>query len=138
MKRLSVSQSVSQSVCVSSAFHRRRRARRLKISHDGGRGPRCPETCNRDGPSAGRHVARAHVRHRFSMEMGEMKGSAVGPTARQRVVAATRGKRWSTEERPAWRMPGWSLLCVMHVRACAHVHDPFLHLRNGWTDCAQI
>ena len=98
----------------------------------------CPETCNRDGRTAGRHVARAHVRHWFSTEMGEMKGSAVGSLARQRLVAATRGQRASTEERPVWRMPGWSLLWLMHVRACAHVHDRFLHLGNGWADCAQI
>ena len=25
-----------------------------------------------------------------------------------------------------------------HVRTCAHVDNPFLHLRNGLADCAQI
>ena len=90
--------SVRQSVSVSSAFHRRRRARRLKISHDDGRGPMCPETCNRGGPTAGRHVARAHVRHWFSMETGELRVPLSGPQlgngwSQRRAVNARRQRR---------------------------------------------
>ena len=59
----------------------------------------CPETCNRDGRSAGRHVARAHVRHRFSMGNGRNEGfhcrtcsSATGGRSDARSTRVDRGE----------------------------------------------